>query len=59
MMACIFGVPADSWRVFAWYPCRLWDLLNRYCGTRWKLFGRDAEFVDDTRREARLREYLG
>ena len=58
-MARLYGVPADSWRIFAWYPYRLWDLFSRYRGALWKLLRGDREFVDDTRREARLRQYLG
>jgi len=59
VMARLYGVPGDSWRIFVWYPYRLWDLFSRYRGSLWKLLRRDKTFVDDTRREARLREYLG
>jgi len=59
MMARLYGVPGDSWRILAWYPYRIWDLWSRYRGALWKLLRRDREFVDDTRRESRLREYLG
>jgi len=58
-MARLYGAPADSWRIFAWYPYRLWDLFSRYRGAIWKLLRGDKAFVDDTRREARLRQYLG
>jgi hypothetical protein len=59
VMARLYGKPADSWRILAWYPYRLWDLLRRYRGALWKLFSRDPAFVDDTHREAKLRNYLG
>jgi hypothetical protein len=59
VMARLYGVPGDSWRILAWYPYRIWDLWSRYRGALWKLFRRDRTFVDDTRREARLRAYLG
>ena len=59
VMARLYGVPGDSWRIFAWYPYRLWDLWSRYRGALWKLLKGDREFTDTTRREARLREYLG
>jgi hypothetical protein len=59
VMTRLYGVPSDSWRVLAWYPYHLWDLWSRYRGALWKLLRRDRMFVDDTRREARLREYLG
>jgi hypothetical protein len=58
-MARLYGVPGGSWRVLAYYPYRLWDLWKRYRGALWKLLKSDKEFVDDTRREARLRRYLG
>jgi hypothetical protein len=58
-IARLYGVPGDSWRIYAYYPYRLWDLWSRYRSALWKLLGGDKEFVDDTRREARLREYLG
>ena len=59
VMARLYGVPGDSWRVLAWYPYRIWDLWSRYRGALWKLLRRDRTFLDETRREARLREYLG
>jgi len=59
VMARLYGVPGDSWWILAWYPYRLWDLWSRYRAALWKLMRHDREFVDDTRREARLREYLG
>ena len=59
VLARLYGVPGDSWRILAWYPYRIWDLWSRYRGALWKLLRRDREFVDDTRRESRLREYLG
>ena len=59
VLARLYGVPGDSWRIFAWYPYRLWDLFSRYRGALWKLLRSDKAFVDDTRREARLREFLG
>ena len=59
VLARLYGVPGDSWRILAWYPYRIWDLWSRYRGALWKLLRRDSMFVDDTRREARLREYLG
>jgi hypothetical protein len=58
-MARLYGVPGGSWRVLALYPYRLWDLWTRYRGAMWKLLRGDREFTDTTRREARLREYLG
>lgn len=58
-MARLYGLPGDSWRVFAYYPYRVWDLWSRYRGALWRLLTRDRAFLDDTRREARLREYLG
>jgi hypothetical protein len=58
-MARLYGVPGDSWRIVAWYPYRLWDLFSRYRGGLWKLARRDPAFVDDTHREAKLRDYLG
>lgn len=58
-MARLYGVPGGSWRVVAYYPFRLWDLWKRYRGGLWKLLKGDSEFVGATRREARLREYLG
>jgi hypothetical protein len=54
-----YGVPGGSWRILACYPYRVWDLWKRYRGAAWKLLKGDTEFVDATRREARLREYLG
>jgi hypothetical protein len=58
-MARLYGVPGGSCRVLAYYPYRLWDLWKRYRRALWKLVSGDSEFVDATRREARLREYLG
>jgi hypothetical protein len=52
-------VPGESWRVSAYYPYRLWELWSRYRGAAWKLLKGDREFIDATRREAKLREYLG
>jgi len=59
MMARYYPVPADSWRVLAYYPVRWKDLWVRYRRALWKLATRDKEFVADARKEARLREYLG
>jgi hypothetical protein len=58
-MARLYGVPNGSWRVLAYYPYRVWDLWKRYHGAMWKLLKGDTEFVDATRRESRLRGYLG
>jgi hypothetical protein len=58
-MARLYGRPGVSWRILPYYPYRLWDLWKRYRGAVWKLLTRDPEFVDATRQEARLREYLG
>ena len=58
-MARLYGVPGGSWRVLAYYPYRMWDLWKRYRGAVWKLLSGDPEFGDATRREARLRKYLG
>jgi hypothetical protein len=58
-MARLYPAPADSWRIFAYYPVRWKDLWVRYRQSLWKLATRDKEFVEETRKEARLREYLG
>jgi hypothetical protein len=58
-MARLYGVPGGSWRVVVYYPYRLWDLWKRYRGAMWKLLRGDREFVNNTRREAGLRQYLG
>ena len=59
VMGRMYAIPANSWRVLAYYPVRIKDLLARYHATLWKLLRRDKAFVADARREARLREYLG
>jgi hypothetical protein len=59
VMARLYGVPSGSWRIVVCYPYRLWDLWTHHRGALWKLVKGDRAFVDDTRREARLREYLG
>ena len=58
-LARLYSVPGGSWRVLACYPYRMWDLWKRYRGAMWKLLKGDTEFVDATKNEARLREYLG
>jgi hypothetical protein len=59
VVARMYGVRSDSWRVLACYPYRLWELWSSYHGALWKLLKGDRECVGETRREARLREYLG
>jgi hypothetical protein len=57
-MARIYGVGADSWRVFACYPYRFRDLWRKYRGALYKLLTRDRPFMEQNQQEARLRAYL-
>ena len=58
-MARLYGVRENSLRFVGYYPYRLWDLCRRYRGALWRLLMREPEFVEATKREAKLREYLG
>jgi hypothetical protein len=58
-MGRMYVVPANSSRVFAYYPVRIKDLFVRYHGTLWQFLRRDKAFMRDARNEARLRAYLG
>ena len=59
VMARMYHVPEESWRILCYYPLRCKDLWMRYRQVMWKLLCRDKKLTTEALQEARLREYLG
>jgi len=58
-MASMYHAPANSWRIFFYYPVRFKDLWVRYSQAMWQVLWRDKTLTTEARQEAHLREYLG
>ena len=60
-MSLMYSVPADSWRIFLYYPLRVKDLFTRHSRSAWSLLQgdsaarRSAEKLNET---LQLREWL-
>jgi len=59
VMSRIYPAPADSWRIAVYYPLRWVSLCRRFYRALWRLMIRNSPLVEDARREAQLRRYLG
>ncbi len=60
-MARIYPAPANSWRVYLYYPVRVKDVLVRQGATLWRLARRDPKTRDATERTNQitaLRDWL-
>lgn len=55
-MALMYPAPADSWRIWLYYPVRLKDLLMRYGLTMWQLAQGDPRKQDLVIRSSHARE---
>jgi len=60
-MAMMYPAPADSWRIFLYYPLRMKDLLFRHGRPLWRLLRGDAETCCSAEKldeKFRLRDWL-
>jgi hypothetical protein len=60
-MATMYPPPADSWRMYVYYPVRIKDVLVRHGTTLWRLVRRDPKTRDATERTNQvtaLRDWL-
>jgi hypothetical protein len=58
-LARLYNASPTSWRVIGYYPARWKYLCERYFGAVTRILRRDRTLLEDARREARLRAYVG
>lgn len=60
-MSLIYPVPADSWRIFLYYPVRVRDVLRRHGKTAWRTARGDCQArtaAAETNRITKLKDWL-
>jgi Uncharacterised nucleotidyltransferase len=55
-MASMYPAPADSWRIYLYYPVRFKDMLIRHSPMMWRLFRADQKITAQVERTNQLDE---